>query len=220
MTRLARLVAALREFYGMLPAPPADAFTLFVWDALAARTTPFKRDAAMAALRRIPALTPDSLFHAPQGKLEAAVRVAGPYVEQRMQALRSGAEAFRRHVDLAAALNGPLPAARRALAGLPPLGEGEAHRMLLFAGNRCVLPMDPGTVRAGGRLGYGSAEGSHRRASRSVRRALTRELAPVIDAYREAATYLPHHAVATCVEREPHCGVCPLAPQCPSARRA
>jgi endonuclease III len=217
MVRLGRLVAALREFYGVLPAPPADAFTLLVWDVLAARTTPFKRDAAMAALRRIPALTPDSMFRAPQGKLESAVRFAGPYLEQRLQALRSGAEAFRRHLELPALLHGPLPAARRALGGLPPLAEGEAQRMLLFAGNQRVLPMDPGTVRVGARLGYGSADGPHRRAVRSVRHALAAEVEPAIDAYRETATYLSHHAVATCLEREPHCGVCPLAADCPSA---
>ncbi len=218
MTRLGRLLAALREFYGAQPTPPGDAFALFVWDALASRTTPFKRDAAMTALKRVPALTPDSTARAPQAKLELSVKAAGPYHEQRLQALRAGAEFFRRHVDVAAAVRGPLLPARRALSGLPPLGDGEVHRMLLFAGSHLVLPMDPGTLRVGERLGYGAGGGPHRRVARRVRRALSAELEPTLDAFRAAATYLPHHALATCLEREPHCGVCPIASDCPAAR--
>jgi len=217
MSRLDRLVAALREFYGLLPAPPADAFTLLVWDVLAARTTPRKRDTAMAKLRRIPALTPDAMWKAPQGKLESSVKAAGAYSEQRIQALRGGAEAFRRHPDLPAALRGPLTSARRAIGPLPPIGEGFAQRMLLFAGDHGVLPMDAGTIRVGVRLGYGPAGGHRRGMARAIRRAMTAELAPTLEAYRGAATYLSHHAYATCAEREPHCAVCPLSGDCPSA---
>ena len=48
MSRLETLIDALRGFYGALPSPPRDPFRLFVWLVLSVRTTPRKRDAALA----------------------------------------------------------------------------------------------------------------------------------------------------------------------------
>ena len=115
VSRLETLLNALQKFYGVLPPPPRDPFTLFVWEVLAVHSTPRKRDAALAALKRIPALTPDAMWRAPQKKLEQSVQLAGPYLENRLQALRTGVELFRRSPDLPKTIRGPLPAARRAV---------------------------------------------------------------------------------------------------------
>src|ERR687885_2372091 len=115
MTRLERLVDRLETFYGLLAAPPHDPFQLFVWEVLSVHSTPRKRDAAFGALKRIRALTPDSMWRAPQKKLEDGVKLAGPYTEQRLSALRTGVDVFRRAPDLPTIIRGPLPAARRAL---------------------------------------------------------------------------------------------------------
>ena len=69
----------LERFYGPLPHPPEDPFALYVWDVLGVRTTAARRDAAMGALRRIPALTPDSMGKVARAKLEKAIALAGPY---------------------------------------------------------------------------------------------------------------------------------------------
>ena len=53
-SRLQALVSQLQKFYGPLPSPPRDPFTLFVWEVLSVHSTPRKRDAAFAALKRIP----------------------------------------------------------------------------------------------------------------------------------------------------------------------
>src|SRR3954471_7563130 len=166
---------------------------LFVWEVLSAHATPRKRDAALAALKRIPALTPDGMWRAPQKKLEQGVALAGPYLENRMQALRTGVELFRRSPDLAATIRGPLPAARRVLKPLPQLGETGAHRMLLFAADHVILPVDARVSRVGRRLGYGAADGDFKKQARSVQDALTRELTPSADVYRRAFLYLSHH---------------------------
>ena len=102
MTRLETLLSALQKFYGLLPSPPHGPFTLFVWEVLSVHSTPAKRDAAMAALKRIPALTPDAMWRAPQKKLEQSLVLAGPYLENRMRAMRAGVELFRKNPDLAA----------------------------------------------------------------------------------------------------------------------
>jgi hypothetical protein len=147
-SRLERHVAALQKFYGPVPGPPRDPFTLFVWEIMSGHSTPRKRDGALAALKKIPALTPDAMWRAPQKKLEAAVATAGPYTEQRLLALRKGVDHFRRAPDLSKTIRGPVAPARRAIKGLPQMsGDGGAYRMLLFgadhagtAGGRAAQP--------------------------------------------------------------------------------
>ena len=218
MSRLERLIARLRTFYGILPVPPHDPFALFVWEVLSAHSTPRKRDAALAALKRIPALTPGAMSRAPRAKLEASVGLAGPYVEQRLQALRTGIDLLRCAPDLLAVARGPLPAARRALKRFPGPGQDGVDRMLLFAGGHVVLPVDTHVHRVGLRLGYGRTDPDFRTSMRTVKRALAGELARSAGAFRSAFVYLSHHGAATCTEGEPRCAVCPLVEECPEGK--
>jgi endonuclease III len=219
VSRLERLLVALQKFYGALPMPPRDPFTLFVWEVLSVHSTPRKRDAALAALKRIPALTPDAMWRAPQKKLEECVKLAGPYSESRLTALRTGVDVFRRSPKLPAVIRGPLLAARRALKPLPQLGETGAHRMLLLAADQQILPVDARVNRVGRRLGYGEAHEEFRKQARSVQDALARELPASVDAFRRAFLYLSHHGAATCTEADPHCAVCPVLKECPEGQR-
>jgi len=218
-SRLEPLLQRLQEFYGPLPRPPRDPFTLFVWEVLSPHSTPRKRDAALAALKRIPALTPDAMWRAPQKKLEAAVALAGPYVETRLRALRAGSDRFRRVPELRATIRGPVAPARRALKGLPQMGEGGAYRMLLFAADHPVLPVDARVSRVARRLGFGDERGDFTKTARSVREAVAHELAADAEAYRRAFVYLSHHGAATCTEVDPHCGVCPLLEDCAEGQK-
>ncbi|PYQ70179.1 MAG: hypothetical protein DMG04_25610 [Acidobacteria bacterium] len=219
VSRLERAVDALHQFYGTLPAPPRDPFTLFVWEVLSVHSTPQKRDAALAALKRHRALTPDAMWKAPQKRLEESVKLAGPYVENRLRALRTGVEVFRRQPKLPSIIRGPLPPARKALDGLPQMGEGGAYRMLLFAADHLVLPVDARVSRVARRFGYGESHKDFTKTARSVRAAVASELPESIDAYRRAFLYLSHHGAATCTEADPHCPVCPLLPDCPEGKK-
>ena len=219
MSRLETLLNALRSFYGALPPPPRDPFTLFVWEVLSVHSTPRKRDLALAALKRIRALTPDAMSRAPQKKLEQSVALAGPYTENRLQALRTGVDLFRRSPGLPAVIRGPLPAARRALKPFPQLGETGAHRMLLFAADQAILPVDARVSRVGRRLGYGEAADDFKKQARSVQEALAREVPASVDAYRRAFLYMSHHGGATCTETDPHCPICPLLSDCPEGKK-
>ena len=219
MSRLERALGKLKAFYGALPTPPAEPFTLFVWEVLSVHSTPRKRDAAMGALKRIRALTPDSMWKAAQKKLEVSVALAGPYVEQRVRALRTGVDIFRRSPNLPKVIRGPLPAARRALKGLPQMGEGGAYRMLLFAANHQVLPVDARISRVARRLGYGDTQANFTKTARAIRHAVAAELPRTLDAYRRAFLYLDLHGAATCTEADPHCVVCPLLSDCPEGKK-
>jgi endonuclease-3 len=213
-SRIRRQVIELERFYGLLASPPADPFMFFAWEVVSMRTTPGRRDAAWTALKRARALTPDSVARVPQAKLRTALSAAGPYVEQRLSALRAGADLFRRR-NLSKVIRGPLAAARRALTPLPQMGDAGAHRMLLFAANRAVLPIDARLNRVTRRLGYGV---SGRRSARALRRTLTAALPCDAGALRRAFVYLSHHGAVTCTEADPHCAVCPLLPECPEGK--
>jgi endonuclease III len=219
MSRLERLIGDLRTFYGRLPTPPSDPFTLFVWEVLSVHSTPRKRDAALGAMKRVRALTPDAMWRVAQKKLEESVAIAGPYLEQRVRALRTGVDVFRRTPRLPAIIRGPLPAARRALKGLPQMGEAGSYRMLLFAADHPVLPVDARVSRVARRLGYGDTEADFTRAARSIRGAVSAELPGTLEAYRSAFIYLDHHGAATCTESDPHCGICPLLRDCAEGQR-
>jgi endonuclease-3 len=173
----------------------------------------------MAALARSRALTPDAMWRAPQKKLEESVALAGPYLEQRVTALRAGVEIFRRSPQLPALIRGPLPVARRALKPLPQLGESGAHRMLLFAADQLVFPVEARVNRVARRLGYGEPSDDFRRQARSIKDAFERELPKDVERYRDAFVYFSHHGAATCTEADPHCIVCPLLKECPEGRR-
>ena len=152
-------------------------------------------------------------------KLEESVAIAGSYAENRLQSLRSGSDLFRRSRNLPAVIRGPLLAARRALKPLPQLGETGAHRMLLFAADHAILPVDARVSRVGRRLGYGDAAGDFKKQARSVQHALTSQLPGSADAFRRALLYMSHHGGATCTEGDPHCPICPLLTDCPEGQK-
>jgi endonuclease III len=201
------LMDRLERFYGPLPQPPEDPFALYVWEVLGVHTTPVRRDAAMGALRRIPALTPDSMGRAARAKLENAVALAGPYREERLRALVAGVDVFRRHRDFSDRLRGDSAASKDALALLPHLTTISGQWLLLFAGRHPLLPDDPHVHRVLGRLESQSVD-------------VTRELGGVLTAMQRATLYLSHHGRATCLESDPMCHICPLRSECPFPDRA
>lgn len=211
-------IAALRAFYGRLAHPPRDPFALFVWQVLSAETSAPRRHAAYTALRRLPALTPDAMTKAPPAKVVAAVALAGPYRDQRLAALSTGADRFRRHPELPALIRGPIRAARRALTLLPKCGESDARWMLLYAADSVAVPLDSRIARVGARLGYAQEADRLRKKIRHVQRELAGERCSARDV-RQACLYLAHHGTATCTERDPHCHVCPLLDACPHGQQ-
>jgi endonuclease-3 len=217
MTRLEQQIAALERFYGLLPMPPRDPFALFVWEVLSAHAPPGRRDAAFAAMKRARVLTPDAIARAPVAKLDAALSLAGAYREQRLQALRLAVDHFRRTPSLPATIRVGLRAARRALQPLPQLDAAATRRMLLFAADYPILPVDVRVDRVARRLGY--AAGAEPSRGARARRRLMRELPKQTDVFRRAYVYLSHHGAATCTEADPHCGVCPLFDDCPEGQR-
>jgi endonuclease-3 len=201
-SRLERLIDALKQFYGLLPSPPSDAFQLFVWETLSYQSMPGQRNSAFNALKRNRSLTPDSMEKVAPKKFQESVAMTGSYLDQRTRALKTAIRVFQLHPDLHGAIGRELTVAYEAIGLLPQTGpEGIADRMLLYAGGHKMFPQDSGVGRVIRRLGYDEPPES--------------ELPDSIDAWRRACTFLTHHAAATCTDKDPHCHVCPLRPDCP-----
>jgi endonuclease III len=215
------LLDRLRAFYGALAAPPSLPFAVYVWEVLSVGTTPARRDAAFAALKKIPALTSDAIARLPQAKLEAAVGLAGPMKEERIRALRAGADVFRRNPSMVEDLAGPLGRALRAARRIPHLGRASSLRVLLLSGDSPVLPLDEHALRVALRLGYAAAAAGRpsARMLSLVRQALMRESGREPGALRMLSQYFTHHGASTCTESAPHCTVCPLAYDCEWIRK-
>ena len=218
-SRLDGVVRKLQKRYGVLPSPPLEAFPFFVWEILSGHSTPLKRDAAFRALKRHRLLTPDAMWTASPKVLEASVALAGPFRDHRLLALRKGVDVFRRSPALASEIEGPIPTALRQLKQLPRMsGETSAYRMLLFAANHALMPVDARVGRVATRLGYGEALGNFSKTARSVRQAIAADLPSSIDGYRRAYLYLEHHGAVTCTESNPRCHTCSLRNDCAYAR--
>jgi len=152
-----------------------------------------------------------------QKKLEESVALAGPYLEQRLRALKIGVDLFRRAPDLPALIRGPLAAARRALKGLRRWATAGRPGCCCAAGHP-VLPVDARQPRGEPpRLRRGTNRFREKR--EGIRAAASVELPGSSDAYRRAFTYLNHHGAATCTDADPHCHICPLLQDCPAGRR-
>jgi hypothetical protein len=191
-------------------------FAAYVWEVLSVGTTPARRDAAFGALKKIPALTSDAIGRVPQAKLEAAAALAGPMKDERIRALRAGADVFRRNPSLASDLAGPSGRALRAVRRVPHLGVASSLRLVLHSGGAPVLPLDEHALRVALRLGYarGLADRPPGRTVRLVRQALMRESGRELETLRALSQYFTHHGLSTCTEAAPHCTVCPLAYDC------
>ena len=218
--RLSRILGELRQFYEPQPEPPHDGFGFYLWYVLGQRSVPVRRDAALAALRRIPAMTPDALWKAPRAKIHAAVAHVGP-PEERLNAVVAGVEVFRRHRDLDHLIGGPILQARRAIRPLAALGRVGAQWMLLVAGGHPILPRHPGVGRIAFRLGVVPEPSCpaallQHRAARALAGLVPRDVTYL----KNAVLYLAHHAAVTCTIAHPHCRVCPLAADCEAYKAA
>ena len=222
-------IQRLREFYGLLPTPPADLFQFFLWEILSRDAIPARRDLAWLALKRIPALTPDAIARTKAADLLDAIGQAGPYREDRLEQMRAVVGEFKRHRDAMRDADDTKAGLRRAvrpLKRLTMLDPSVRRRALLFAAGYMILPVDDEIARVVNRMSGAEAmvpAGKQRprdlrRSQRRARRWLVDRLPREVEAYQATALYVRHHAQHTCLAFGPHCTVCPLRPDCVAGR--
>ena len=136
-----------------------------------------------------------------------------------MLTLRESAELVlgRWDGDLRAALRGPFPQARRALARFPMIGEPGADKILVITKRARLLPLDSNGLRVLARLGLISEGEDYRTTYRRAQEALAASL-PTNHRWLISAYALPRrHGQELCRRRVPLCSRCPLRMRCPSS---
>ena len=124
---------------------PHDPFRCFVWEVLVHPDDAGTRDARIAALQRIPALTPDAMCRAARRKLEAAVALRGPLPGT---AAPRAASSRRRPVPPRSrvwprSIRGPVRRRAGVRKALPRWARRRAPDAAVRGGTIAVLPVDP-----------------------------------------------------------------------------
>ena len=220
MTRasLGRLLATLRRCYGAPPRPvTTDPFGMILWEQVAYLVPDAQRKAAYDALRTRVGLEPGAIADAADDTLRAVARLGGAMAAaERGARLKRSAELVVRkwNGDLNAALELPLPQARKALTEFTGIGEPGADKILAFAGKARLLPLDSNGLRVLGRVGLIVEGKDYRKTYRGAQQALAPSLPRTRDGLIAAYQLLRQHGQTLCKTNGPACHVCPVRPSC------
>ncbi|HEX9218835.1 MAG TPA: hypothetical protein VF864_17830 [Gemmatimonadales bacterium] len=221
MLTLRSVVTALRRYHGKPSGPISrDPFHLILWEQVAYLVPDVERRRAFSTLRATVGLTPPAILRAASTKLEKITRLGGPIAASaRASRLRESAELVlgRWDGDLRAALRGPFPQARRALARFPMIGEPGADKILVITKRARLLPLDSNGLRVLARLGLISEGKDYRTTYRRAQEALAASLPTNHRWLISAYALLRRHGQELCRRRVPLCSRCPLRMRCPSS---
>jgi endonuclease III len=202
--RLAVLLNQLEMALGSAdPVPSTDGWRLVLAENVGYLVDDERRWQAVAKLEALVGLAPESILAAQDRTLRGIVIGMSP--DQRVARLRRCAE---------------LAIAGAAWTAYPGIGRPGAERIELFTGARAVLALDANCLRVLTRLGYGSPGRSYAASYLQAQAAASAELPAVAAALVRAHQLLRRHGREVCTRKNPRCGQCPLAEDCPSAGQA
>ncbi len=209
------IVRRLRKGYGPRPwrrwGKPLDGLIATV---LSQHTSDVNSDAAYHSLRRT-LRSWKAVMTAPPSEVERAIRCGGLARQKTrfIQAILRTIQADRGRLSLDFLARRPMDKARAYLKSLPGVGPKTAACVLLFNLGKPALPVDTHVHRLARRLGLipdgTSADGAHERLEL---------LCPPRLVY-PFHVLLIQHGRQVCHARQPRCGECVLADNCPSAGR-
>jgi hypothetical protein len=182
------------------PLPSADGWELVLAENVAYLVDDQRRWRALTELRRTVGLAPEQILDAPDEVLLPIVAGARP--PERVQRLRRCAE---------------LAIAGAPWRAYPGIGAPGADRIDLFTGSRAVLALDANALRVLTRLGHGDPARSYAASYRRAQAWASAQLPATVPALQRAYQLLRRHGQDVCRRRDPACGRCAIADDCPSA---
>lgn len=211
----AALYAALRKQYGPNHPwwPARSRFEVMVGAILTQNTNWRNVELAIKNLRNADMLSIEKIANADLLSLKKLVRPAGFY-NQKARRLRD----ISRHLDakwsgnLDKFFNRPVWQIRDELLGLKGIGPETSDSILLYAGNKQVLPVDAYTFRIVNRL-----DSTKFKKYNELQSHLYKNLPHNVRLFKELHGLLVEHAKATC-KTKPLCRQCVLAGGCKSRK--
>jgi endonuclease III len=217
------IVARLEAAGGPAPQPPStDPLELVLWENAAYLVDDEQRARAFHALKSQIGFRPESILKAPKAALFKIAQLGGMVPELRVEKLRDIAEITQKDFggNLRKALEGPLPAARKALRKYPGIGAPGADKILLFSGIAPLFSLESNGLRALVRLGFGEEKKSYSSTYSSVLKDAEPELQKDAGWLVAAHQILRRHGQELCKRSDPLCESCPLARDCAFFRKA
>ena len=214
-------IVALRRRYGKPPVPVSrDPFQLILWEHVAYLAPDPQRRLAFETLRDQVGLAPAKILAASPKKLEAIARIGGkiaPALRAQRMLESAGRVLDEWDGDLSAALELPLPKARRALMKFAMIGEPGADKILVIAKKARLVPLDSNALRVLARLGFITETKNYSATYRRAQEVLAPSLPANHDWLEAAGALLRRHGQETCLRSNPACARCALYRSCPSS---
>lgn len=214
---LDRILDALENHYGKLRlAGPADPYQMVLYANCGYPANDISCPKGFEALSRLVGLTPEEILAASQQQLTEIMRLGGIVPELRARRLQEIAGRVQQKFggDLAGALKGVLPEAKKVLRQFPTIGEPGAEKILLFTKTAPVPAIPSGQVHVLHRLGMGSEKKSYAAGYRSAQEALQALLPAAYPALERAYLLIQRHGREICKRTRPLCRACPVAADC------
>jgi len=203
-----RLYLQLLNMYGRQNWWPARTkFEIVVGAILTQQTSWRNVELAIRNLKRRKLLTMERLAKASEKTLQACTYPTGFY-KQKARRIRNVAYQLLRKTggNLSRILEKPLEKSREALLGLDGIGKETGDSILLYAGNRLILPVDFYTFRIIGRAQ--GRKGTYDSMQSYLQAMLPRKL----NVYQEFHALVVKHAKTTCLNSSPKCANCFVNP--------
>ena len=207
----------LEKFYGpQEPSFPTEPYDFLVWWYCGYPASDQACSNGWANLTREVGIEPEALLKAKPAKLSAALKPGGMVPELRAERLKEVAMRVQDEFggDLRAALEGPIPEARKKLKSFPSIADPGADRILLFGGISPVAAVPSNCVHVLDRILHPSESKNYSAAYREAQRALQDELPEKFDARTRAYLLLKTHGQEICKRTNPKCEMCPVRLQC------
>ena len=187
--------------------PARTKFEVIVGAILTQQTTWPNVELAMRNLRRRGLLNMHKLANTPMKTLYHCAYPTGFY-RQKAKRLRDVTRVLLKKCDgnLSIYFKKPLEEVRQALLVMNGIGKETADSILLYAGNKVILPVDAYTLRLMDRV-------ERRRGDYdSIQSYLETKLPREIDVYKEFHALIVEHAKRTCNSTKPRCTKCGVNP--------
>jgi endonuclease-3 len=207
--RMHEIIAHLEERFPEMPDRRSrDPFSVLIATILSQNTSDRNSHRAFARLSEELPVTPDSLAKASPERIRPAIKIAGlSAVRSRRIVEVSRAVLHRYGGDLSMILTQPVDEARKELMSMEGVGPKTADVVLLFAGNKEVMPVDTNIFRVVDRISF--AKGRDYDRTRGV-----------LEALIPGEKLMMMHLLLIRLGREicrparPRCQECPINPFC------
>jgi endonuclease III len=213
-----KMMSRLKQQYGQPEAPPAEGpFALVMWENACYLLPDERRREVFEALQQQVGMNAAAIDRAPDSTLLPLAQRGGMRPEVRVFRWREIARITLQQFDgdLDTILEKPYPEAKRALKQFPNIGDPGAEKILLFCGMMgSGLPLESNGLRVLVRVGWARPQKNYASMYRDVQQNIAAVLPRKAPALQEAFLLLREHGQATCKDKLPRCGQCPLANGC------